>query len=157
MIVVSIAGVITAFAMPYMKDTIRNQRVRAAVSEAHLSLLFARSEAIKRNANIVVAKTGATWDLGWQVKVQSDGTVLRTSDALKTVTVDCNTDGDTSAETCPASVTFTRTGRPASILEYRFYIADNINITMRCVSISLSGQPHVSIDTDGDPVNGCTE
>lgn len=157
MIVVSIAGVITAMALPYMRDTIRNQRIRAAVTEAHLSLLLARSEAIKRSANIDVEAIGATWDLGWLVKVQSDGTVLRTSNALKKVAVDCNTDTDTAAEACPAAVTITRTGRPAAIVEYRFYDAENTNIIMRCVSITLSGQPHVSVDLDGDPDNGCNE
>jgi type IV fimbrial biogenesis protein FimT len=157
MIVVAIAGILTVIALPYMRDIILNQRVRAAVTEAHLSLLMARSEAIKRNANVVVAKTGATWDLGWTVKVASDGTLLRTNDALKDVAVDCNTDADTAAETCPASITFTRNGRPTSTLEYRFYIAGNNKIFMRCVGINLSGQPHTELDTDGDPANGCQQ
>ena len=157
MIVISIAGVVTAMALPYMRDIILNQRIRAAVTEAHLSLLLARSEAIKRNANIVVEKSGATWDLGWKVKVEADDTVLRTNDALKDIVIDCNTDADTATEACPALITFTRTGRPTSMLEYRFYIADNTKILMRCVNITLSGQPHVAIDLDGDPDNGCNE
>jgi type IV fimbrial biogenesis protein FimT len=160
MIVIAIAAVLTVIALPYMRDIILTQRIKAAVTEAHLSLLFARSEAIKRNANITVSRTGATWDLGWKVKVQSDGTVLRTSDALKDVVVDCNTDGipNSSADTCPASITFTRTGRPTSLIEYRFYIPSNNKIFMRCVGITLSGQPHVSIDVgDNNPANGCNE
>ena len=160
MIVITIAGILTVIALPYMRDIILSQRVKAAVTEAHLSLLFARSEAIKRNANITVAKTGATWDLGWKVKVVSDGTVLRTSDPLKDIAVDCNTDGipNSSADACPASITFTRTGRTTSMLEYRFYIAGNNKIFMRCVGITLSGQPHVSIDlNDTNPANGCNE
>jgi type IV fimbrial biogenesis protein FimT len=155
MTVLTIAGILIAMALPYMRDIILNQRVRAASTEAHLSLLLARSEAIKRNVNIVVARTGATWNLGWKVKIASDNTVLRTSDALQNVAVDCNTDNDPAAETCPASITFNRTGRPTSTLEYRFYIAANNKIFMRCVGITLGGQPHVEIDTDGDPTNGC--
>jgi len=156
MVVLTIAGIITAMALPYMRDTILTQRVRAAVTEAHLSLLLARSEAIKRNTNIIVEKTGATWDLGWKVKVVSDGTVLRTNDALNDVDIACNTDANPNdTETCPTSITFTRTGRPASMLEYRFYIAGNNKVFMRCVGIGLSGQPHVEIDTDGSQTNGC--
>ena len=157
MIVIAIAGILVAMALPYMRDIILSQRIKAAVTEAHLSLLLARSEAIKRNANIEVGMTGATWDLGWQVTIAADGTVLRTNGALKDVDIECNTDADTATEACPALITFTRTGRPTSMLEFRFLIADNTKIFMRCVNITLSGQPHVAIDLDGNPNNGCNE
>ena len=158
MIVIAVIGVLAAVAMPFMRDTILNQRVRSAVSDAHLSLLLARSEAIKRNTDINMQKTGATWDLGWNVWVTNpDATVsiLRTRQAVENITVACNTDTDTAPETCPDLVTFNRTGRSASMIEYRFYLTGNARVFARCVRLSVSGVPRVVIDQDGDPDNGC--
>lgn len=155
MIVVAIAAILSVIALPYMKDVISNQRIRAAVTDMHLSLLLARSEAIKRNGNINIVKTGGAWTGGWTVQLP-DTTVLQTTDALSTdVTLDCNTDADTAAEACPNSVTFNRTGRPTSLIEYRLYESGNPRVWMRCVSVSLSGRPEVKVDGDTDTTNGC--
>ena len=156
MTVVAVAAILTVMALPYMRDILLNQRVRAGVTEAHLSLLLTRSEAIKRNANIVMQRTGAAWNQGWTVVVQADGTVLRTNNAMADVTFVCNTDANpNTVEACPAQIIFNRTGRPTSKIEYRVYVPGNNKVFMRCVGITLSGQPHVEIDTDGDPTNGC--
>ncbi|MGH8119235.1 MAG: GspH/FimT family pseudopilin [Gammaproteobacteria bacterium] len=165
MIVIGVLAVLAAVAMPYMRDTILNQRVRTAVTDAHLSLLLARSEAIKRNSNVNIEKTGSTWDLGWIVCVaravpdedecEPAITTLSTRNALEDVTVDCNTDTDTDADTCPDFVAFSRVGRPISLIEYRFYVNGNARVFMRCVRLSVSGVPRVAIDQDGNPLNGC--
>jgi type IV fimbrial biogenesis protein FimT len=161
MIVVAIAGVLSVIALPYMQDVIANQRIRAGVTDMHLSLLLARSEAIKRNANMNIVRTGGTWTGGWTVQVASDATVLRTTDALPDdITIDCNTDADTAAEACPTTVTFTRTGRPSltspdTLIEYRLYENGNPRVWMRCVSVSLSGRPEVKVDGDTDTTDGC--
>lgn len=157
MIAVAVVGILTMLALPSMKDSILTQRVKAAANEAHISLLLARSEAIKRNANIDINRTGTTWDLGWTVVTQAGGTVLNTTPALQGVTIACNTDADptSAADACPSKITFGRTGRPTSLLEYRIYVPGNNRVFMRCVRISLGGQPHVDVDTDGNPANGC--
>ena len=159
MIVIAVLAVLAAVAMPFLRDAILNQRVRTAVSDAHLSLLLARSEAIKRNTDLNMEKTGATWDLGWKVWVTNpDSTVsiLRTRDAVADVTIACNTDSDpTTIEACPDMVTFKRTGRSSSLIEYRIYVNGNARVFARCVKLSVSGVPRVLIDQDGDPDNGC--
>jgi type IV fimbrial biogenesis protein FimT len=154
MIVVTIAGILAVIAIPYMKDIIANQRIRAAVTDMHLSLLLARSEAIKRNANMNVVRTGGAWTGGWTVQT-ADTTVLRTNAALSDVTLECNTDGNVAADVCPPTVTFTRTGRPNTLIEYRLFENGNPRVFMRCVGVSLSGRPEVKVDGDIDTANGC--
>ena len=155
MIVVAIAAVLSVIALPYMKDVISNQRVRAGVTEMHLSLLLARSEAIKRNDDINIVRTGGSWAGGWTVQLP-DTTVLRTTDALPdNLTLACNTDTNPAADACPASVTFNRTGRPTSLIEYRIYESGNPRVWMRCVSLSLSGRPAITVDSNTDITNGC--
>lgn len=155
MIVVTIAAILSMIAVPYMQDLISNQRIRAAVTDMQLSLLFSRSEAIKRNDDVNIVRTGGDWKNGWTVQT-TDPTTLRTNDALSDeITVVCNTDGDIATETCPATVTFGRNGRPDTMIEYRLYEAGNPRVFMRCVSVTLSGQPDIVVDSDQDTTNGC--
>jgi type IV fimbrial biogenesis protein FimT len=151
MVAVSIAGILVTIGLPSMRDLMANQRVKTAASDMHLSLLLARSEAIKRNANIDIVDTTA----GWDVRVQSDSSVLRSQDLNTGVTINCDTDNDGTADTCPASITFTRTGRPTSYIEFRMFVSGNTNVITRCVSLRLSGIPQVSLDDDSDSANGC--
>ena len=69
MMVLIIAGILASVGLPYMRDSLLNSRVRTAASDAHLSLLMARSEAIKRNRNVNINRTGADWANGWSVCV----------------------------------------------------------------------------------------
>ncbi|OGT34743.1 MAG: hypothetical protein A2W28_04270 [Gammaproteobacteria bacterium RBG_16_51_14] len=156
MMTLAVAGILAAMAAPSMRNTLLNQRVKTAASDAHISFLLARSEAIKRSVDIEVERN-TSWSNGWDVQIPAS-TILRTQDPLPGMSVDCNTDADASAETCPASITYKRTGRldqSDSPFELRFYVTGNNLITMRCVSLGLSGQPHIDMDTDGNTADGC--
>jgi type IV fimbrial biogenesis protein FimT len=153
MIVVTIVGVLTAIAFPSFQQAYYNQLVKTTVSDAHISLLLARSEAIKRNASVeLVNITG-----GYQVQVAGGGDILQTkSDVPSVITVECNTDTDTDAEPCPTPlINYTRTGRTSAFFEARFYVSANNNVVMRCLTTSLSGRPYVEVDSDSDKTNGC--
>ena len=75
MIAIAILGIIASIAMPAMGKFIIQQRVSSQANEMMLSLAFARSEAIKRNARAVVCKTvngeacvtTGGWEQGWMV------------------------------------------------------------------------------------------
>lgn len=153
MVVVTIVGVLTAVAFPSFQQAYYNQQVKTTVSDAHISLLLARSEAIKRNANVELVAIAD----GWQVQLAGGGTALQTkSDMPSSITIQCNTDADTAAEACPDPIiTYKRTGRTSAFLESRFFVAANNNVVMRCLTTSLSGRPYVEIDSDGDTTNGC--
>lgn len=150
LVTVAVAGVLLSLGLPSFQEAVRLQRTKAIASEMHLSFLLARSESIKRASNVTLARTGADWAAGWTV-APGDKSV----DAVGGVTIECSTDSDTAAETCPASVTFARSGRPTSLIEFRFFIPDEATVQARCVSVSLSGRPRVLIDSDGDATNGC--
>ncbi|CAG1021053.1 hypothetical protein DOJK_00750 [Patescibacteria group bacterium] len=98
MIVVSLAGVLMALAVPSFRDMIRNTRLTTYANEFVTALNLARSESIKRGVTVSIRKndkvTGCTptyWSTcGWNVFVDNDadGTldtgeeVIRTYNAL---------------------------------------------------------------------------
>lgn len=152
MLVMTIAGILALIGMPAMRDIMLNQEVKTSASDLHLSLLLARSEAIKRSSNVVVERN-SSWGNGWSVKTGT--TVLRTRDPLSGLSVECSTDSDDSAEICPDSVTFQRSGRPTAYAQYRLFVAGNPGVTMRCITVGISGVPVIKLDNDTDPANGC--
>jgi len=152
MIAVAIAGVLATIAMPQMNYAMQTARVRTATSDTHISLLLARSEAIKRNSNVDLERSGAAWTDGWDVL--SGTTPLATQDPLPGVTVECYTT-PTASSTCGSTLTYTRTGRAGSYIEFRYFNDANEDVPMRCVKVDLSGRPGVTVDSNGDPADGC--
>ena len=158
MIAVTIVGVLTAIAFPSFQQAYYNQQVKTTVSDAHIALYLARSEAIKRNTNVDIVGIAGGWQI--QVPLPLPVVVLQTtSDMPAIITFECNTDANDSTAAsvaCPAPViTYTRTGRISSFIELRFYVSTNNNVVMRCLTTSLSGRPYVVVDSDNDKTNGC--
>ena len=145
MVAVAILGILSAIAFPNFQYTMENNRVRTSASDAHVAIMLARSEAIKRNDDVTIS--GITG--GWQVTYGS--TVLEKKDDVPTsVTLTSVCPG-----TCPSSLIFDRTGRPNAAMELRFVSNKNANVPLRCVSISLSGRPKIEVDTDSNSADGC--
>jgi len=153
MVAVAVAGVVVAYALPTMPDVVLNQRVRTSASDFHTALLLARSEAIKRGSSVDIDINTDGWE------VVSGTTVLLTKNDLHaTVGFGCMDAEDTDPDTCPPSISYTRTGRLGvgdNPFEIRFFITGNSNTLSRCVGVTLSGIANVSLDSDGDPTNGC--
>ncbi len=153
LVTVGIVGILAMLATPQMNYAIQNSRVRSAVSDAHTSLLLARSEAIKRSTNVQLQRNG-TWGNGWTVSVPSDSTQLAVQDALGGVTTECYITTNASTA-CGSTLAFDRNGRATSYIEFRFYTSGNVNVPMRCVRVDLSGRAGVLVDTNSDPADGC--
>ena len=68
-------------AVPSLTTLIVTQQVRTGAADLQSSLYFARSEALKRAANVEVVPVGDDWKNGWKVQL-ADGTVLRNQPAL---------------------------------------------------------------------------
>jgi len=161
MITVTIVGILTAIALPSMQYAVQNNRIKTAASDFHVNMMYARSEAIKRSADVDMVSTGNGWDDAEDTPSGTDirwgGTVLSSTDINKSIRIQCNTDADVNPESCPSSITFRRDGRLNSSdipFEIRFFI-DESQAPMRCVSISLSGRPRATVDSDDDTSNGC--
>jgi type IV fimbrial biogenesis protein FimT len=93
MIVLIVVGVVTSIAAPTFGNLIITTKISQATSALHSSLLFARSEALKRGRNVVIcrssnpsalapncaATSGAGWGQGWIIYVDEDGNKKFTS------------------------------------------------------------------------------
>jgi len=147
MTTLAVLAILATIAAPSLSNLVRDQRVKTATFDVYASLVFARSEAIKRNADIDVAPSGADWAAGWEVRVQSDGTVLKRQDALPGMSI----------ATPAGAVTYRRDGRISGgavpILVVKS--AESNSITARCVLIDLSGRPNIKVDTNQDASDGC--
>lgn len=143
MVVVAILATIGA---PSLREMMIKGRVRTASSDLYSSLVFTRSEAIKRNATVTLAPvTPNDWSSGWTVKVGT--TTLETKDAPPL--------GVTWAGTPPASIVFGGNGRATSSGEFQMRSTEYATVQMRCITISPSGRPNIKTDTNGNYADGC--
>ena len=139
MVVVSIIAVLAALAGPSFAQMIESWRVRDATESLRSTLLFARSEAIKRGGQIAIHKlpnntngcTSATgnrdWDCGWIVchDTNNSGTCTSTEPVLQRI------------ET-PAKVQVTRTGGSVSIKLNRWGLVDGTWLGFSLVPLDKS-------------------
>ena len=142
MVVVGILGIVAAIAAPNMRDMVRKQRVRSLSFDVFSSLTFARSEAIKRNTSVMMARTCASWTHGWRI-ADANGNELRSEGANN-----CALPGTAGVTVVgPPSVTYTGTGRLAAAV-VPFQLTATTDETQepsptdqRCVTVDLSGRP----------------
>jgi type IV fimbrial biogenesis protein FimT len=130
MIVVTIAAILAAVALPAYNDFVRNQRVKNASFDLFSALVLARSEAVTRNTSVTVTPSGGNWAAGWTVA--SGGTTIRNQDAMANITI-----------TGPTSVTYNGTGRLSAALASGFQLSASggTSIQTRCITVDLSGRP----------------
>lgn len=131
-IVVAIIGVLAGMAVPSFLEFARNQRIRAAASDLHISLMRARSEAIKRNANVSIQPTSTSnWGLGWSIPDPEGGaTALDNWSSYAGVNA-----------TGPTSVTYRSSGRLNGTTAPSFEVSATGSNVKRCVSVDLTGRP----------------
>ena len=137
LIVVAIAGILAAIAMPGFQSLTQSQQVKNASFELFSSLTLARSEAIKRNNNVTVTPVDADdWGKGWAIQdlTKSPTETVRSQAALKGVSI---ADG-------PSSLIYSRTGRAAASASFEIDVSGNVTPNIRCVSIELSGMPRTA-------------
>jgi type IV fimbrial biogenesis protein FimT len=118
-------------------------RIRAAAFDLVADLDFARSEAIKRNADIVVTPIGGSWNNGWTVAL--GGTTLRQRGALG---------GQVAFDTPqPGALTYTAAGRAVAANANAFRICPPArgNLTGRTIRVDPSGLSR-STKSNCDPV-----
>lgn len=131
MIVVSIIGVLATIAAPSLRSLAAGQRVKMAAFDLYTDLTLARSEAIKRNANVTITRNGTNWSTGWSI------TAAGLADPIKSRQLSFIS---TSITGSVASITFNRSGRPETAFQATTADADG-SVTARCVQLDLSGRP----------------
>ena len=134
LIVMTVLAVLMAAGLPSMAEFVRNQRVKTASFDLFSSLVFARSEAITRNATVKVEPVSGYWTNGWTVK-DASGNLLRELSAVPNVTI-------TLSPTTPAYIEFRGSGRLNATATPKFELtASGSTVQTRCIKIDLSGRP----------------
>ena len=136
LMVMGVLGIISTLAVGGFQNMVRDQRVRNCSFELYASLTLARSEAIKRNADVTVSPAAGGWQNGWTIA--ASGTPLKTQARMNGITI---TGG-------PASVVYNKSGRlpPAGLPPPAFQVVDTAATSAytRCLKIELSGMPRAA-------------
>ena len=145
MVVVAIAAILMGVAIPSFTSYTKTARLRSASQGLYEALAIARSEAVKRNASVIVSPAAGGWKDGWTVKFGT--TTLKTWDPEAGITyIDLVGSGD---------ITYGLSGRITGAREIVAYVADDLNIPARCIAIDAGGRVNTRLDTDGVASNGC--
>jgi type IV fimbrial biogenesis protein FimT len=127
MTVVAVVAIFAALAAPAFSQMIAAQRARSATSAVVESLWLARSEAIKRNADVGFAFSSI--GNGWQVT--AGGTTLHVQDSLPAVS------------STAASFQFNPSGRLTGTGIGDLQIEVPSASVFRCVTVSSTGRSNV--------------
>ena len=139
----AVAALLAVMAVPTLRGMLEGHRIKTASFELFMTLNYARSEAIKRNAAAGVtlqagALTDGAWATGWRIVDPADATKsLRSWGAINSLSVTEEAGGIT-------SVTYGRDGRLAGGTAPRFELTTSPSISgvkARCVQVDLSGRP----------------
>jgi len=126
-----VATSLMAIAAPSFVKYTASQQLRNASYDLMAAMQLARSEAIKRNTNVDVVRSGSNWAGGW--RVVTGATTLRRQDAYPQVII-----SDSANLT---KLTYSNDGRPAtSTTTFKMQpTAAAGDVTAYCVKLLLSG------------------
>ncbi|GAB2873354.1 hypothetical protein GCM10027277_48310 [Pseudoduganella ginsengisoli] len=133
LVTVTILAILGAAGGPAFSRMIASQRTKAIAGDLHTALVRARSEAIKRNTDVVLTPvTSGQWQYGWYIANPGlAGAKLDDHAAIANATV-----------TGPASVVYRSNGRLGGNTTPSFDISATGATEHRCIQIDLSGHPY---------------
>lgn len=137
MVVVTVASVLLAVALPGLRDIMIGQQLKSMTFDFTADLILARSEALKRNSNVSLAAVSDNWNKGWTITDDTSGLRLADREAGSAEVI------FTSA---PARITFDANGRviaPTTQLRQTLKV-DGHAVTASCVALDLSGRAQSS-------------
>ena len=133
LVAVLILAILATIAAPNMTSFILGTRVRSAATEMYSTLIFARSEAIKRSANIDIVPIAA-WQGGWQVK--AGATILKQQDSFPS---------NISIVGPAGTITYQRDGRLSGNATATFTVnaPGHASVNTKLVNVDLGGRAMV--------------
>jgi type IV fimbrial biogenesis protein FimT len=131
MAVLAIMAILGAMAAPAYTSWMASVRASGAATDLHTALNHARSEAIKRNAEITLEPADDGWQAGWHIAAPGDADRLLL-DHSSTMHIDVEG---------PTSVTYLPNGRTKGANLPRFEVSADISDLHYCVAVDLSGRP----------------
>jgi type IV fimbrial biogenesis protein FimT len=129
LIVVAVLGVLVGLAAPAMRNMVVAGQMRSASSDLVGDLILARSEAVKRRAQVLVQPSAGGWTGGWTIQTAGDAQQLASRNQLGAVKVTL----------APDTITFDLDGRVLAAEPVRIGLSDGSHL--RCISLDPSGRP----------------
>ncbi len=153
LVTLAVLGIVMTLAAPSLSDFVKSNRLKTTAFDLLVSLNYARSEAIKRNADATVTPAVSGWSGGWSV--QAAGQTFKIFEAPGSIQINPLADGAAWA----GPVTFKRNGRPAGFnsLFFTVRLSDGGDDRfVRCVLLDFGGAVTIREDAnhDGDCANG---
>lgn len=131
-ITIAVAAIFSALAAPSFRDFIAGQRVKTASYDISYTLTGARSEALKRNLNVVLTPGTGGWQNGWTVTAGAGGPTVGQHEAFADLTISGPT----------PNLTYNSSGRlTAAVTPFTVSSSASGNVSSRCISVDLSGLP----------------
>ncbi|MDX2367720.1 MAG: GspH/FimT family pseudopilin [Colwellia sp.] len=158
MIGIAIVAILSATALPSLNSFTVGMRVDNEINQIHRLVLTARNSAINMEQNVIFCPlvgttcTAGEWDkeLSVFIDINNNGTYESATDTLLKVKNEIS-DGDKLIYAGNSNLTFRPTGRITANANTAFkYCAKNHDDMSRSITISLSGRPYQSSDTDND-------
>lgn len=150
-VTIAVGAILLTLAVPAYNGFITGQRVKTASYGLYTSLLYARSEALKRNGQVYVVPNG-TWTNGWIVTINNARTYAQCTDG--TTEPDClkvhAAGANVSIASAAAQVTYRWDGR-TTLQGINFVLCgaeDDAGITTRTIAIDLTGRPNLTRQGD---------
>jgi type IV fimbrial biogenesis protein FimT len=133
-----VVAILAMLAAPSFDNLIRSQRIRGATNDLVSTLIFARSEAVKRNADVTVGRVGSSWAGGWTVTYDDGGTkTARVHSALSNLSVTATA----------SSLIFGGGGRANTAAIFTVDSDPQKSaVDARCVEIGVEGLPRIWIE-----------
>ncbi|MEO8165664.1 MAG: GspH/FimT family pseudopilin [Betaproteobacteria bacterium] len=141
MITIVVLSVMVTVAIPWFTDLVLKNRVNSTATDIQMSLLLARSEAVKRNTTASITPTDNTaWTKGWMVTYVDGGGTTRT---LKTQAA--YPGGAMTVTGPPAVVAYGREGRltGTTSVTLTVNVPGNSRVKARTVAVDVGGRPNV--------------
>lgn len=131
MVVVSLLAIVLSLAIPSMRNFTIGQSAKTTAFSLIGAAVYARSEAIKRNADVVVTANGGNWQNGWSISTSAGGVVLSQQEAVPS---------GVAITATATQYTYQSSGRLATAAG-NFQISGTLPAHARCISFDLSGLP----------------
>ncbi len=130
MVTIAIVAILLGIGVPSFQGFVAGQRVKTASYDISSALTLTRSEALKRNADVVITPASGGWQNGWTVT--AGATTLNQHGPFAGLTI-------TGPTTNP---TYASNGRlKAAITSFNISASGTTSTPNRCVSVDLSGLP----------------
>ena len=150
MIVITIAGILAAVAIPSYQNMVKNNCMTTSANTLIASLQFARSEAVRNRVPVHVQSTDTSnssndWGIGWNIWKDDDGNgTMASSELIRVVELTC---GQTTIDETSNEDDFIY--RPTGFLDSTtaggtFQVCDDRTAeTGREISLSPTGRPKI--------------